>query len=69
METIKLNVQGMSCSGCSGRLKKVLERQDGVTSAQVSHEEGNCVIDFDPDRIDRDKLVAVIAGANFTVEE
>ncbi len=69
METIKLKVQGMSCSGCSERLKKVLERQDGVTLAEASHEEDNCVIDFDPARIDRDKLVAVITGANFTVEE
>jgi len=69
METIKLNVGGMSCGGCSGRLKKVLEKQDGVASAEASHEDNSCVIDFDPGKIAQDKLVEVITSANFTVEE
>jgi copper chaperone len=68
METIKLNVNGMSCGGCSSRLRKVLEKQDGVASASASHEDNTCVIEFDPGRIGKDKLVAVIEGANFTVE-
>ena len=66
---IKLKVQGMSCSGCSSRLKKVLERQDGVAMAEASHEDNSCVIEFDPGKTGRDKLVTVIEDANFTVEE
>ena len=68
METRKFNVSGMSCGGCSGRLKKVLEKADGVASADASHEQSSCEVAFDPAVIGADKLVALIEGANFKVE-
>ncbi len=33
-------VSGMTCTGCSSRLKKLLEKHDKVTSVEVSHETG-----------------------------
>ncbi len=69
MEVINMNVQGMSCGACSGRLVRVLEKKDAVESARASHEDNSCVITFDPEKIGRDELAAIINGAGFTVEE
>ncbi len=68
MKTIPYKVTGMTCGGCSGRLKKVLERADGVSEADASHEEERCTITFDPDRISEAQLVALIEGAGFNVQ-
>lgn len=68
MKTINFNVSGMSCGGCSGRLKKVLEKADGVKSADASHEQNSCEVVFDPDAIGKEQIAALIEGANFKVE-
>lgn len=41
-KTMKIN--GMMCPHCSGRVKKCLEALDGVTSAEVSHENGTAIL-------------------------
>lgn len=42
--TKTLIVEGMSCEGCSGRLKKLLEKHADVQQAEVSHVDGTAVI-------------------------
>ena len=37
-ETLKFQIEGMTCGGCSGRVKGVLESNSNVESAIVSHE-------------------------------
>ena len=39
-ETVRLDVGGMTCDGCSNRVKESLETLSGVVSADVSHEDG-----------------------------
>ena len=39
-ESITLDVGGMTCEGCSNRVKSALESIQGVNSANVSHESG-----------------------------
>ncbi len=46
-ETIRLDVGGMTCDGCSSRVKNVLEGVSGVSSAEVSHIDGSAVIQHD----------------------
>lgn len=46
MSVIKLNVQGMSCGGCSGKVKKALEAVDGVESADVVLETGVVTVNY-----------------------
>ncbi len=43
MEKI-MKIEGMMCEHCEGRVKKVLESIDGVTSAIPSHKEGNAIV-------------------------
>ncbi len=40
----KMEIKGMMCMHCSGRVKKCLEELDGVTEAIVDHETGSAVV-------------------------
>ena len=43
-ETIRLEVGGMTCDGCSNRGKKALEDLPGVITAAVSHQDGSAEV-------------------------
>lgn len=64
MEKI-INIEGMSCGGCSSRLERVLNAIDGV-DAKVSHEDGTAVVQIDESVTDG-VLKNVIENAGFTV--
>ncbi len=42
--TKTLKIEGMMCSHCEARVKKALEAVEGVTEAQVSHENGTAIV-------------------------
>ena len=44
LESLTLDVGGMTCDGCSNRVKSALESIQGVNSADVSHESGIAII-------------------------
>ena len=43
-EAITLEVGGMTCDGCAGRVRSALEDVSGVVSAVVSHESGSAIV-------------------------
>ena len=43
-EAITLDVGGMTCDGCAGRVRSALEGVSGVVSAVVSHESGSAIV-------------------------
>ena len=43
-ETIRLEVGGMTCDGCSNRVKKAVEDLPGVITAAVSHQDGSAEV-------------------------
>ena len=43
-ETIRLEVGGMTCDGCSNRVKTALEDLPGVIKAAVSHQDGTAEV-------------------------
>ena len=47
MKELSLKIKGMHCTGCSTRLEKVLNNQDGVEDAKVSFEEAKAEIKLD----------------------
>ncbi len=69
MKEIKLNIAGMHCEGCSTRLQKVLNNQDGVSEAKVSLEAKEAVIKFDESQISIDELKEAVEDAGFEAEE
>ena len=69
MKEIKLNITGMHCEGCSTRLQKVLNNQDGVEDATVSLEDKEAVIKFDESQISVNDLKEAVEDAGFEAEE
>ena len=41
---ITMKIEGMQCGHCSARVKAALEKVEGVSSAEVSHESGSAVV-------------------------
>ena len=64
-ETLKFQIDGMTCGGCSGRVKGVLELNLNVESAEISHEnnEGTVVTNG---QISAEEVVKIIEQTGFT---
>ncbi len=62
-ETTTLNVEGMHCQKCVARVTEALEGVEGVTSAKVSLDDANAVVEGHA--YDADALVAAVQGAGF----
>jgi len=58
-------IEGMTCSGCSGRVEKLLNKIDGV-QAKVSHEENKADVKISGDVSD-DVLKSTVESAGFKV--
>jgi copper chaperone len=67
MESITLNVQGMTCGGCVASVTRVLKAVPGVAEATVTLQPGVAKVTFDPGRTQPTALRAAIEGAGFDV--
>ncbi len=65
-ETIQLEVGGMTCEGCSNRVRLALEGLPGVTSADVRHEDGSAVISHEG--LTREELSGAVRSAGYAVD-
>ena len=57
--TKTMKIEGMMCEHCEATVKKVLEKIDGVASADVSHKEGTAVVTLSADVADEKLKEAV----------
>ncbi len=65
MQTLTLNISGMTCGGCVKSVTKVLEALDGVTKAEVSLENASATITYDADKIQPTALIEAVEDAGF----
>ncbi len=68
-EELVLNVSGMTCAGCEGRVKGALTACEGVTDAQVSHEDGKAVVQVEKGKANKDVLIEAVKQVGFTASE
>lgn len=67
MRHLVLNISGMTCSGCTSSVKKVLMALPGVTEVDVSLEHGNASVTYDPAKSDSEEFKTAIVAAGFEV--
>jgi copper chaperone len=60
METITLEVEGMSCDACVKHVTQALMGLDGVASARVSLDEHHAVVTYEPTQVAPAQMVAAI---------
>lgn len=65
MKEVKLNIEGMHCTGCSTRLEKVLNNVDGVEDAKVSLEEKKADIKYAETQVSEKELIEAVEDAGF----
>ena len=65
-ETVTLPVTGMTCEGCTGSIKRGLERLDGVKQVTVEFREGKAIVEYDTEKLDVSQLIdaASTSGRN-----
>ena len=64
----KLSIQGMTCSGCSSRVKRVLEQNPEVVNANVFFESNSGVITT-TEKFTIDELIVIVNNAGFIASE
>lgn len=65
METIILNIKGMTCMGCVRSVKNVLEPIPGVSGVDVSLDRGQATITFDPAKASATLFKTAIQDAGY----
>jgi len=68
-EQLQLNIGGMSCSFCVQTIERALARIEGVRAAHVSlaHESG--LIEYEPDKVEPDRIKATLRSLGYTIRD
>lgn len=69
MDTVVLQVRGMSCTGCEQRIDTVLRRIEGVRTVEADHICGRVRVRFAPQRTTREALAARIESLGYQVTD
>ena len=64
-EQTTISIDGMTCGGCVGAVKIQLKRTEGVKEYEVSLEDGEAVVMFDPERTDPVAIAKSISKTGF----
>jgi len=67
VDTVTMQVRGMSCAGCEQRIDKVLGRVDGVREVTADHRTGGVRVRVGAELADATVLVAKIEAAGYEV--
>lgn len=67
MKTTTLKIDGMRCDGCARTIKTLVEQVQGVKAIDVSHEEAEARVLYDPETTDQDRIIAIIQKPGFRV--
>lgn len=65
MEQIQFKVEGMTCGGCVKNVTTVLQKLPGVAAVEVSLEQANASVQYDPAQVSPDALRTAVENAGF----
>ncbi|MBS0348975.1 MAG: heavy-metal-associated domain-containing protein [Proteobacteria bacterium] len=65
MEDVVIKVGGMSCQGCVKNVTGALSATPGVATVEVSLEQGEARVSYDPAKVSANALRTVIEDAGF----
>ncbi len=68
IQKVKLDVQGMTCTGCEYGVETALKKIAGVTKAEADFVSGSAEVEFDPQQVTVDKLVEAVNKTGFTAK-
>ena len=65
MQTTQIKVEGMTCGGCVASVKRARQQIEGVQQVDVSLEQAQARVEYDPARVNESALRAAIEDAGF----
>ena len=70
LEPIKyeFEITGMTCAGCEVHVKHEITKLPGISTLEVSHENGNAIVAFDNTRTNIDSIAAAINLTGYKVK-
>lgn len=66
METIELNVGGMTCGGCENSVRNAILRLPGVLSVTADHATGRVIVDAE-NAMEKATITAAVEDAGYEV--
>jgi len=66
-EEIELDVQGMTCASCAARVEKMLNRQGGVTNANVNFAANRASVTYYPQSVSLDELSSAVEHIGYRI--
>jgi len=64
-ESADIIISGMSCTACSGRVERVLNSKEGITSAVVNYASEKAAIAFNPQIISIENIIDIIKNTGY----
>ncbi|MEX2240902.1 MAG: heavy metal-associated domain-containing protein [Burkholderiales bacterium] len=68
METVRLKIEGMTCTGCVNSVTRVLAALPGVSEADVSLTKARAKVTYDPAETGVEAMKQAIARAGYKAE-
>ncbi|WP_120500142.1 heavy metal translocating P-type ATPase [Roseovarius sp. EL26] len=65
MQTVRLDIGGLSCAGCAGRTERALNAVPGVETATVNFANSTAVIEFPKDQVLQKSLINAVEEAGY----
>ena len=65
MQTLKFDVHGMTCGGCTGSVKRALSKIDGVSHVDVALSPGSATLEADTTRVTPAQIEAAIRSLGY----
>lgn len=67
VQTISLDIEGMTCNGCESTVENVASGVSGVLEAEASYDTGKATIKYDQSKTNREAITAAINKTGFTI--
>ena len=67
MKSVTLKVEGMRCNGCAEMIRSRIAAQPGVQTTDVSFDQGQARVLFDPQATDEGHLVDTVHKLGYRV--
>lgn len=65
LETVELQIGGMTCEGCAATIKSTLLEAPGVAEVELHYPAGHAQVKYDPGKTEPSKLVAAVNGLGY----
>ena len=68
-DEVILNITGMTCGGCSSKVKNALTKCQGVKDAEVDYKSGKAVVEVESGKAKTEDLIESVKGLGYSVTE